>query len=151
MASEVEEKPEPKKKKFKIWIILVVVLIALSAGTYTYFSFGLKKTSAQVTSKDMKSVTLPSITVNLVDGNKSRYLKTTITLEYSSKEVDAELKTSLYKVKDSILKVLRSTSASSLDNPQENEILKGQLLKEVNATLTSGKVSGLYFEEFLVQ
>ncbi len=99
----------------------------------------------------MKSVTLPSVTVNLVNGNKSRYLKTTIVLEYSSTEVEEELKTSLYRVKDIILKVLRSTSTSSLDNPQETEILKEQLLEEVNATLISGEINGLYFEEFLVQ
>jgi flagellar basal body-associated protein FliL len=151
IASQGEEKKEPKKKNYKKWLILIVALIALSAGGYTYYSLILKNAPAQISKKEIQSLTLPSVTVNLVNGNKSRYLKTTIVLEFASKEVEEELKVSSYRVKDSVLRVLRGTSASSLDNPLETEILKEQLLKEINATLTTGEVIGLYFLEFLVQ
>jgi flagellar basal body-associated protein FliL len=54
-------------------------------------------------------------------------------------------------VKDSAIRVLRNTSSGSLKDPQATENLKQALLKEINSTLTSGKVTGLYFEEFIVQ
>lgn len=149
MTSQNDEIKEPKKKKSKLLIICVIAFIAISAGTYLYFSGGLKNAPAQVTKEDMKSVTLPSLTVNLAD---SGYIKTTITLEYaSSKEMDNELAENLYEVKDSTIRVLRNTSADSLKNDQSTEILKQALLKEINSTLSSGKVTGLYFEEFIVQ
>lgn len=153
MASEMAEKTTPNKDKSKTFILLVLVIITLLAGTFTYLNLGIKNSSAQeATHKDMKSVTLPSLTVNLAEGNRVRYLKTTITLEYpASKELDEELGEGLYKVKDSILKVLRNTNAAFLNNPQETEFLKQELLKEVNAELKSGEVTGLYFEEFIVQ
>jgi flagellar FliL protein len=151
MVSKTEEQQQPKKKKTKLWIILGVAFIAIAACIYLYFSVGVKNSAAQVPAKDMKTVTFADITVNLADTNSSRYLKTTITLEYSSKDLDKEITASKYKVKDGILKVLRNTSASNLDTPEETDVLKQQLLEEVNSRLTSGKVTGLYFEDFIVQ
>lgn len=149
MISQTDEKQEPKKKKSKLFILGVVVFIAIVGLTCGYFNVGLKNSLAQMTSQDIKSVTLPSLTVNLIDGG---YIKTTITLEYaSSKKMENEMEKKLYKVKDSILRVLRNTSANSLRNPRETENLKQELLKEINSALTCGKVTGLYFEEFIVQ
>jgi len=149
MASQPDEKQEPKKKKSKLLIISIIAFITISACAYLYFSGSLKNATPQVSKEDMESVTLPSITVNLAD---SGYVKTTITLEYvSSKKLDTELEKNLYKAKDSAIKVLRNTSAGSLKDPQATENLKQALLKEINSTLTSGKVTGLYFEEFIVQ
>lgn len=144
---EVQEPPKKKKSKFKIvGIAVLIVIVACACG---YYYVGMKNPAGQMTKKDMKSVTLPSVTVNLEDAG---YIKTTITLEYpSSKKLDDELAKNLYKVKDSVIRVLRNTTADSLKNPQETEALKQSLLKEINSTLTSGKVTGLYFEEFIVQ
>jgi flagellar FliL protein len=99
--------------------------------------------------EDIKSVTLPSLTVNLADQG---YVKTTITLEYpSSKKFDKELAGHTYELKDSVIKVLRNTSSSSLQSPQATENLKKSLLEEINSNLTNGKISKLYFEELIVQ
>lgn len=148
-ADEVQVLEPPKKKNSKLKIVGIVVLIALVACACGYYYVGMKNPAGQMAKKDMKSVTLPSLTVNLEDAG---YMKTTITLEYpSSKKLDDELAKNLYKVKDSVISVLRNTTADSLKNPQETEALKQRLLKEINSTLTSGKVTGLYFEEFIVQ
>lgn len=148
MASTSEEQQVPKKKKIWFWIFVLLTLILLSTCAYLYFFFGGKNSDSQ--NKEMKSVTLPSFTVNLADTN-NRYLRTTITLEFSSDEVEDEINLSIYKVKDSILKVLRNTKASNLKNPEETQVLKDEILKEVNSQLTTGQVTGLYFGEFIVQ
>ena len=151
MASTDEETQVPKKKKFRLWVLLLAALVSISACTYIFYGSGIKNLDAKINAEDMKSVTLPSFTVNLADTNSNRFLRTTITLEFSSDEVEEELKVSAYKVKDGVLQVLRNTQARSLENPESTELLKQQLLKEVNSRLTNGGVTGIYFEEFIVQ
>lgn len=153
MAAENEN--TTNKKRGIRWVIIISAFVMLSAGTFLFFAWQGKNLGAQVSgapifTANMKSVTLPSFTVNLAE-SRSRYLRTTITLESPAKKVAEELTTSPYRVKDSILKVLRNTSASSLEDPQQIERLKQELLNEVNASLTSGEVTGIYFEEFIMQ
>ena len=146
-----EEQQAPKEKsKNMIWTVLIVAILCTATAAFVYFTTGAKN-QAEVSPKDMKSVTLPSITVNLSDNGGSRYLRTTITLEYSSDKLKDELPLSMYKVKDGVLKVLRNTQASTLEDPQQIDALKQALLDEVNSRLQSGKITGLYFEELLVQ
>lgn len=145
-----EEQQVPQKNRRGLWIGLIVAILCMSTSVFVYFTF-LAKDSAELSPKDMKSVTLPSLTVNLADANDSRYLRTTITLEYSSDKLEEELKLSMYKVKDGVLKVLRNSRASTFEDPQQTEALKQALLDEVNSRLHSGKITALYFEELLVQ
>lgn len=151
MSAQSEENTNPVRNSSRLWLLALIAVIAIAAGAYLYFNVGLQNSAAQSENKHMKSMTLPSFTVNLADAGGNRYLKTTITLEYSSDAVGKELEKTTYRVKDSILKVLRNTSAITLRSPQGTESLKQQLLTEINSTLTSGKVTGLYFEELLVQ
>ena len=150
MVSKAEEQQVPKKKKSILWIFTFLAFVAMSTGTFGFFHFEGKNLADQITAADMRSVTLPSFTVKLAD-TSSRYLKITITLESPSKKVEKELTESSYKVEDSVIKVLRNTSTSNLDDPQKTDMLKQELLNGINAVLTSGKVTGLYFDEFIIQ
>jgi len=145
-----EEQSTPVKSKRTIWIGLIVVVLCIVTAVSLYFAFFMKG-SGELSPKDMKSVTLPSMTVNLADINGNRYLRATITLEYSSDKLEEELKLSMYKVKDGVLKVLRNSRASTFEDPQQTDALKQALLDEVNSRLHSGKITALYFEELLVQ
>lgn len=147
-----DEKPAPTRMKSKLFIISIFVFFVLTAGAYGYFYQPINNAIRSLSKEETRSMTLPSLTVNLADVNRNGYLKTTITLEYlASKELDKELEEKGYKVKDTILKVLRNTTALALSNPQETELLKLELLSAINSALTSGKITGVYFEEFIVQ
>ncbi len=149
MTSQVEEKQAPPKKKTWKLIIGLVLLVALASGIFGYFSGNLQLADLLAREEKIKSVTLPSLTVNLADRG---YVKTTITIEYvSTKNMDKAMEENSYELKDSAIKVLRNTSFLSLQNPQATENLKKSLLQEINTTLAEGKITGLYFEEFLVQ
>ena len=151
MTSPTDESQAPKKKKPRILILILsaVLLVAIAGGIFLFFN-GSHNVAALFTRKaEIKSLTLPSLTVNLADRG---YVKTTITLEHeSSKELDEELEKNTYELNDSVIKVLRNTSSSSLQNPQATENLKKSLLEEINSNLSNGKITGLYFEEFIVQ
>ncbi len=145
-----EEQQAPLKKNRTLLIVSITAVVCIAAAVFAYFAF-IAKPSAEVAPKDFKSVKIPSMTVNLADTDSHRYLKTTISLEYSDDKVKTELDTSIYKVKDGILKVLRNTKASTLTDPQQTDALKKTLLDEINSRLQNGKITGLYFEELLVQ
>lgn len=132
--------------------VSLCVVILLAACFFGYFNQPIINAATSWSQEEIKSMTLPSMTVNLADLNRHGYLKTTITLEYvASKQLEKELEEKSYKVRDTILKVLRNTTSLALSNPQETELLKVELSSEINATLTAGKITGIYFEEFIVQ
>jgi len=149
MASTEEEKKSPSnKRKYLIGILLVIILSGIAGGgTYWY----LNRDPADVAAKNRQYVTLPSMTVNLADTGGKRYLRTTITLEYTDHKLKEELDTSMYKVKDGVLQVLRSTYAYQLQEGQELDQIKQALQTEINSRLHKGQITGLYFEELLVQ
>ncbi len=149
MASTEEEKQSqpPKRKKF-IWLALALFLIgALAGGAYWYMN----RDPAEVANRNRQFVTLPSMTVNLADAGGKRYLRTTITLEYTDSKLKEELDTSMYRVKDGILQVLRSATASQLQEGQQLDQTKAALLTEINSRLHKGQITAVYFEELLVQ
>ncbi|HWQ75914.1 MAG TPA: flagellar basal body-associated FliL family protein [Syntrophomonas sp.] len=150
MASQRDETQEKSKgKNNQMLKSLAVTLLILALGVSLLFPGEPQRLLASLTDKGTKSLTLPSVTVNLED---SGYIKTTITLEYmADKQLDEELEQKSYKVKDCIITVLRNTSVISLQDPKKTDELKNRLLAEINNTLDCGKISGLYFEEFIVQ
>jgi flagellar basal body-associated protein FliL len=139
-----------KPKKWRKWLILLLVAIIALAGGYLYFTIWHDTGKASDFSKKKKT-TLASFTVNLVDSNYRRYLRTEITLEYWSDEVHKEVQMSMHRIKDVVLKVLRSKTVIDIDSPNETELLKLELMQAINSVITSGEINGLYFEEFIIQ
>jgi flagellar FliL protein len=151
MTSQKDENQVPKKEKPRLLILILSAILLVAIAGSIFFSFRGSYNMAAIFARkpEIKSLTLPSITVNLADRG---YVKATITMEYeSSKELNKELEKNTYQLKDSVIKVLRNTNSSSLQNPQATENLKKLLLEEINSSMRSGKITGLYFEEFLVQ
>jgi flagellar basal body-associated protein FliL len=145
-----EWESERKPKKWRKWLILLLVAIIALAGGYLYFTIWHDTGKASDFSKKKKT-TLASFTVNLADSNYRRYLRTEITLEYWSDEVHKEVQMSMHRIKDVVLKVLRSKTVIDIDSPNETELLKLELMQAINSVITSGEINGLYFEEFIIQ
>ncbi len=151
MIPEVQEEIKPEKKKPWLWISLGMILLILSTCIYLYFAIWGDGSEKKEGIEGLKKISLSSFTVNLADSHSKRYLRTKITLEFYSKEVEKELEFSQHRVKDVVLEVLRSKKVSDVDTPEETELLRKELLKAVNSRLTKGKITGLYFEEFIIQ
>ncbi|MGI9859993.1 flagellar basal body-associated FliL family protein [Moorella naiadis] len=151
----VEKVVEPKEGRGQqlLTIVLLLVVLLLSGGyVYTFFfsnsSRGNAAPAASASQVSMQQQSLDSIVVNLADPGLHRYLRTKITLEYSDPKLATELGEKLYRIKDTVISVLRSKKTDDLQN---EEALKRELLTAINAQLSSGQVKALYFEEFLVQ
>lgn len=148
MASAEEKQVQPPKRNKAVWIVLVLLLAGALGGGFHWY---MNRDPVEVANRNRECITLPSMTVNLADPGGKRYLRTTITLEYTNPKLKEELDTSMYRVKDGILQVLRSTHACQFQEGQQLEQIREALLTETNSRLHKGQVTGLYFEELLVQ
>lgn len=141
------------KNSRRLIIVLLAFVLFLSAGSVYYFFFngnnyGAAEAGGNSSRANMQKFSLDSIVVNLADPGLRRYLRTKITLEYSDPRLTSELEDKVYRIRDSIISVLRNKKTEDL---QDEEALKQELVAAINVQLDSGQVGRLYFEEFLVQ
>ncbi|MBZ4686947.1 MAG: flagellar basal body-associated protein FliL [Clostridiales bacterium] len=151
------QQQKPKKKRRLLLIVIFALPLALVVAAFSYFFVAntLAKTPAEeegiVPIEDIRKTTLQSFTVNLADTGYRRYLRTTITMEYVSKDLEKEVNLKIHRIKDIVLNILRSKKVRDLNSPQNTEKLRQELLNAINYELTKGKIIGLYFEEFIIQ
>ena len=153
---EGEEKPaEPKKKsKLKLIIIASVVLIVVIAGAITGFYF-FTKTEAKkpVAEKPIVLTIWPmeAFVINIAETNGERYLKIVIQLEVSDPDVVKELEQLKPRLRDSILDLLTSKTYKDLMDLAGKQRLREEIAGRINNILQRGKVTKVYFTDFVVQ
>ncbi|MGB9919153.1 MAG: flagellar basal body-associated FliL family protein [Moorellales bacterium] len=143
--------------------ILVLVLVAGGAGYFVLGGGGLPflpvgksqgeekgSTAAKAQAQELRQTALEPLVVNLADSGGRRYLRVTITLEYAEPRVEKELQKAGYKIRDAIIQALRSKTAADLA-PDRAEQIRQELIETVNRYLETGRVTGLYFQEFIIQ
>lgn len=97
-----------------------------------------------------RQLNLEPLVVNLADPGGRRYLRVTITLEFTDPKVEKEMARVGYRVRDAIIQVLRSKTVADLA-PDQADKVRQELLDTVNGLLEKGKFTGLYFQEFIIQ
>jgi flagellar FliL protein len=155
-AVEEEEKPaEPKKKsKLKLIIIASVVLIVVIAGAITGFYFFTKsEVKKPVAEKPIVLTIWPmeAFVINIAETNGERYLKLVIQLEVSDPDVVKELEQLKPRLRDSILDLLTSKTFKDLMDLAGKQRLREEIAGRINNILQRGKVTKVYFTDFVVQ
>ena len=94
---------------------------------------------------------LDTFIVNLADKGGNRYLRVTMDLELGIPELESELEKRLPQVRDSILMILPSKRFEDISSVEGKIALRDQILETLNGFLTLGKITNIYFKEFVVQ
>ena len=94
---------------------------------------------------------LDTFIVNLADEGGKRYLRITIDLELDSEELESEVKKRLPQVRDSILTILPTKRFADISSAKGKTTLRDQMLERINDLVVRGKVTNIYFKEFVVQ
>ena len=94
---------------------------------------------------------LETFIVNLADEGGKRYLRMTIDLELDSEELESEVKKRLPQVRDSILTILPTKRFDDISSAKGKTALRDQMLERINGLMARGKVTNIYFKEFVVQ
>lgn len=151
-----EEKPaQPKKKSTLKWIIIMsVVLAAVTAGTIAGFYF-FTKTEVKKPAPEKPVVLtiwpMDAFVINIAETNGERYLKIVIQLEVSEPSVVAELEQLKPRLRDSILDLLTPKTYKDLMDLAGKQRLREDIAGRVNNILQRGKVTKVYFTDFVIQ
>lgn len=146
---------EPKKKSKLKWIIIVLVALAVAAsgtiaGLYLMAKADPKKPSAE------KPVVLSvwpmdPFVINIAETNGERYLKIVIQVEVSDPGVGPELEQLKPRVRDSILDLLTPKTYKDLMDINGKQRLREDIAGRINNILQRGKVTKVYFTDFVIQ
>jgi flagellar protein FliL len=94
---------------------------------------------------------LNTFIVNLADKGGNRYLRVTMDLEMTNTELTDELKERLPQVRDTVLTILPNKRFDDISTVEGKTSLRTELIEGLNSFLAQGKITKIYFKEFVVQ
>jgi flagellar FliL protein len=89
--------------------------------------------------------------VNIYDGQELRYLKVKVELEMVGPAVKGEIEGRLAPIRDSVLILLSAKTLQDIQDVQGKNTLKDEILGAINKNIPPGKISKVYFTDFVVQ
>jgi flagellar FliL protein len=89
--------------------------------------------------------------VNIYDGQEVRYLKVKVEFEMSGPEVKAEVDARQAPLRDAILILLTTKTLQEVQDLQGKNQLREEILAAVSKILPAGKITRVYFTDFVVQ
>jgi len=148
--------------------VVMVLMLGLGGGLFMMWNkLSAMETRSQSTAEDAEQgnqdssvpvdkllgpiISLDTFIVNLADTGGKRYLRMTIDLELDSEELESEVKKRLPQVRDSILTILPTKRFDDISSAKGKTALRDQMLERINDLLARGRVTNIYFKEFVVQ
>lgn len=96
-------------------------------------------------------VKIDPLIVNPAGSDGGRYLRASVTLEMFDVEVQEEIDKRLPQIKNQINNTLSSKSITEIQTNEDREILRREILDRLNGIIMSGRITNVYFEEFVYQ
>lgn len=156
--AEVQDaQPEPQKKSTMKLIIMIaaagVFILAAAGGGWYFMTRSGHNASPPKEQKPTVAAIWPmdAYIVNVAETNGERYLKLVIQLEVSDQGIIPELDQLKPRLRDSILDLLTSKPYKELIDPSGKQRLREDIAGRVNNALSKGKVTKVYFTEFVMQ
>ncbi|PRX33665.1 flagellar FliL protein [Orenia metallireducens] len=139
-----------------IIVLAIFISVLLASGAsyfiFTKFAVGANNNRAQVdsTSKELGTTTpIGQFLVNLADGR--RFIKVNIVLEVSNDKVVTELTERQPQVRDAIITILRAKDNNQINSNEGVRKLRTEIMNKINQNLIKGKVTNVFFTDFVVQ
>ena len=146
-------KAEKKSGKARLVIIIVAVLLLGGAGGAAAWYYGqLQSTPAP---KIPVFLSLETFTVNLEPENSDQHLQTNLTLKVGDNEAVSRIKLHMPEVRNRVLLLLSSKTASQIATVEGKKKLATELLVEINQPFGEGggsqAVESVLFTSFVIQ
>jgi len=159
-ASE-EEKSGGGNKTMLIIIIAVVVLVLAVVGVLVMTgALGGKKSAPQANAPASPAIPAQSVgdlipmdtlIVNLNEPGGNRYLKITLKLEVTSSNVAEEMAEKKVPIKSDLIMYLSSLTLSETQSIDAKKKIMINVKNRINSWLSKGKVTRVFFDEFVIQ
>jgi flagellar FliL protein len=157
--STVEKAPARGGVSAPKMILFMVVAVLLGGGlmmgalTMTGLIGGNRAEAEEGNSKPVATeiLKIDSMVVNLADPGGNRYVKVNTVLEFpKNKKLQEEIKEKEHQITESVLLTFRSKTAAEIQPLSKLDLVKQELMKNVNARLEHGQVKEVYFTEFII-
>jgi flagellar FliL protein len=160
MAEEEKQGKAGGKGKL-ILLIAGIIIVLLSVGVAAYLLGANSGGSSEGSSEEAAGsagdaaigpmVDINDFIINILDKNETRYLKAALTIELDSEETAVEANERMPQIRDAILLLIGNKTFAELSDLQGKLQLRAEIIARLNKLLTTGKVKGIYFTEFVVQ
>lgn len=152
-----------KKLVIIIGVVLVLLLGAGGAGFYVIWTKvsnlgapapDAEKAAAEMADKGPKvgpMLDLSTFIVNLADEDVQRYLKTSISVEMDGEPALTEATDRMPQIKDYIVTLLPTKTSAEILSSEGKQVLRTQLTEGLNRFLSKGRITSLYFTDFVIQ
>jgi flagellar FliL protein len=139
-------------------IILIIVLTLVLTGVFLVvfpkidaMNQQTEKTQEEEPEEETTySYTIEDAFITNIKDSK-RYVKASIAIEVTSEEVMTELEAQEYIIKDTVLKILRTTTEEEFKSPDTQDVLSEVIKEELITTLGLEDIKKIYFMELVVQ
>ena len=150
-------------KKLLILIILAVAVLAGGGGAAWFMlGSGEEETHAKEEKHEKASddqhhdepgpiVELDSFVLNLADREELRYLKMSIKLELDRPEEQTDFPAKVPAIRDALLVLLSSKESHLLRTTNGKRRIREEILTRVNRVMKKGKISNVFFTDFVIQ
>ncbi len=91
------------------------------------------------------------LVVNLREPTGDRYLKVKLQLELDSEDTRAEVEPRMSQIRYQITMLLSGQRVADVQGPESMEALRKAMIRRVNASLSKGRVVGVWPDEWIVQ
>jgi len=176
--AEAAAEAEPKKKGKKgLILVLLAAVVLLGGGGGAGYWFVLRPKAAKPEATAHKTgeggegakaaegadsgdsaehgiLSLEAFIANLADPEGDRYVKCTMRLEMDKREIAERIKSddlAITKIRDRVLTLLTSKTFTQIASAQGKDELRSEIQSNLSPLLLGGRVTGVYFTEFIVQ
>ena len=158
--SQIEASNKKGGKKKLLFIIIPLILI-LGGGGFAVYHFLLAKKSKGKTAavkqnsllniKPGPMIKLKSFLTNLANTDRTAYVKVSMSIELKPGSNVGAFKQLIPQVRNRIIMILSSKTSKEISSAQGQLSLRHQIAKSLNLLLGDGTVTGVYFNNYLVQ
>ena len=155
------KKPKAGKRGLIKYVILGVIAFMFIGGVfYGYKVFsrkdagheaGGRKKNEEAKNEPGHMIPLDPFVINLADTNEVKYLKITINLEADSEAVKEEATNRMPQIRDTILMLMTSKTSEDVKDVGGKLKLQDEIVSRINHYFSKGKVTAVYFTEFVMQ
>lgn len=94
---------------------------------------------------------LDEILVNVAGTKGRRFFKTSMTLELEDRDLEKTASARMPLLRGKVIDLLATKTMDELVEPSARDSLRSEILDTLNAEVSGGKFSNVFFTEFLVQ
>jgi flagellar FliL protein len=158
--SKIESSENKKGGIKKLLFILIPAILILGGGGFAAYHFLLAKPNnkksiskpAPVSQlKPGPMINLKPFLTNLADKDKTSYVKVSISIELKQGSNIGAFKQLTPQIRNRIILILSSKTSREINKPQGIISLRHQIARSLNQVLGDGTVTGVYFNNYLVQ